>query len=63
MKVRRFTDNMRVELTSTDALMLLEELEHVPGGSRLPKIRKLCEELAVAFGLSGKPDRKGKKKS
>lgn len=32
--------------------MLLEELEEIPGGSKLPKVRQLSRELRVSFDLA-----------
>lgn len=51
MKIRRTVDSIAIELPFAEAKVLLDELAHVRGGARLPKLRQVCHELEVAFEL------------
>ena len=52
MKIHRSEDNIHVELTIAEARVLLDELAHVRGGARLPKIRQVCAGLETTLELS-----------
>ncbi len=52
VKVRRTTvASVSIELSSSEALVLLEELANVRGGARLPKLRQVCQKLEALFVL------------
>jgi hypothetical protein len=56
MRVRRDTStSVCIELSSAEAHVLLEELSHVRGGARLPKLRQVCLGLEVIFNLAVPP--------
>ena len=57
MKVHRSDDNVHVELTIAEARVLLDELAHVRGGARLPKLRQVCVALEALFVLMAPPSR------
>jgi hypothetical protein len=59
--VRILLEDTRVQinLTGPEARVLLEELAHVRGGSRMPKLRQVCAGLEALFMLTPK----GKKKA
>lgn len=68
MKISRTTDGFAVVFTQAEARAFHDELEHVPGGSRLPKIRQVCRALDVELNVvreihAAERDRKGRKKS
>jgi hypothetical protein len=50
---------VQINLTGPEARVLLEELAHVRGGSRMPKLRQVCAGLEALFMLTPK----GKKKA
>jgi hypothetical protein len=52
MKIHRSTGYIHIDLTGPEAAVLLEELENVRGGSKLPKVRQVCEELKGSLGLN-----------
>lgn len=64
MKIHRGNDYIHIDLSGAEAAVLLEELETVPGGSKRPKIRQVCEDLGRLLGLKalmaapGPPKRK-----
>lgn len=51
MKVGRSEDQVRIEMSPAESRVLLEELANLRGGSKMPKIRQLCEgvELILKF--------------
>jgi hypothetical protein len=51
MRVRYATDLICVELSPAEARVLLDELSHVRGGARLPKLRQVCAGLEALFTL------------
>jgi hypothetical protein len=51
MKIRRTPDSVCIELPFAEARVLLDELSHVRGGARLPKLRQVCHELETTFSL------------
>ena len=51
MKIRRTADSICIELPPAEAKVLLDELAHVRGGARLPKIRQVVAELEAAFSI------------
>lgn len=54
MKIRRTTDSICVELPLAEAAVLLDELSHVRGGARLPKLKQVCTELEGALALEAR---------
>jgi hypothetical protein len=52
VKIHRSTGYIHIDLTGPEAAVLLEELENVRGGSKLPKVRQVCEELKGSLGLN-----------
>lgn len=53
MRVRRSdTGGASLEMNAFEARAFLEEIAHIPGGSKLPKLREVCHVLEVSFGLS-----------
>ena len=52
MKIHRSTGYIHLDFSSAEASALLEELETVRGGSKLPKIRQICEGLRQSFALN-----------
>lgn len=52
MKIHRSTGFIHVDLTVAEAKTLLDELENVRGGSRLPKVRQVCGGLDEAITLA-----------
>ena len=46
-------DSICIDLSPAEAVVLFNELLDVPGGTRLPKIRQLCEELENVFRFEG----------
>lgn len=66
MKIHRSTGYIHVDLTVAEAMVLLEELSNVRGGSRLPKLRQVCEGLGESIALAivtpkrpGRPSTRG----
>lgn len=58
MKVEIVNESVQITLTGQEAVILIEELSDVPGGSRLPKVKQLHDELRqalvwVAHGAGG----------
>lgn len=51
MKITRSLDTICIELPPAEARVLLDELAHVRGGARLPKIRQVVAELEATFSL------------
>jgi hypothetical protein len=51
MKLHRTSDSISIELPFAEAKVLFDELAHVRGGARLPKLRQVCHELEAAFEL------------
>lgn len=52
MKIHRGKEYIHIDLSGAEAAVLLEELEHVPGGSKMPKLRQVCVELGSLLRLS-----------
>ena len=55
MMIRREDDRVQIDLTGAEARVLLEELAHVRGGSRLPKLRQVCVGLEVTLSYMAQP--------
>lgn len=51
MNIRNVDGVVHIELSPAEARVFHEELSHVRGGARLPKIRQVCVELEKAFSL------------
>lgn len=51
MKITRTPDSVCIELPFAEAKVLFDELAHVRGGARLPKLRQVCVELETTFAL------------
>jgi hypothetical protein len=51
VKIHRGTEYIHIDLSGVEAAALLEELENVRGGARLPKLRRVCEGLRTLLGL------------
>lgn len=51
MKIHRGKEYIHIDLSSAEAAWLLEELETVRGGAKLPKLRQVCEGLRSSIGL------------
>lgn len=51
MKIHRSIGYIHIDLSGAEAAVLLEELENVRGGSRLPKVRQVCEGISNSLGL------------
>jgi|WetSurMetagenome_2_1015567.scaffolds.fasta_scaffold268719_3 hypothetical protein len=49
MKIVRGTNTVSVELTIPEARLLLEELLDVPRGSKMQKVKQICDSLAHFF--------------
>jgi hypothetical protein len=60
MKIRRTVDSVCIELPFAEAKVLLDELAHVRGGARLPKLRQVCHELETTFELADAQKRPSK---
>ena len=58
MRLRWRENVIAIELTPAEARVLLEELLHVRGGARLPKIRQVCKELESTFELDAERGKK-----
>lgn len=58
MRTKYTGDTVCLELSVPEARFLLEELAHVRGGARLPKLRQVCLALESLFSLTENPDRK-----
>lgn len=57
MKIYRSADSVHIDLSIAEARVFLEELAHVRGGTRLPKLRQVCDGLEALFTLMApKPD-------
>jgi hypothetical protein len=52
MKIQRSPGFIHIDFSVAEARAFIEELAHVRGGARLPKIRQVCTELEVSFGLT-----------
>ena len=65
MKIRRTEDLFHIDLTPAEARVLLDELLHVRGGARLPKLRQVCAALETLLELvkSSVPPPKGRRPS
>ena len=62
MKIRSAPDAIHIELSVAEAHVLHDELAHVRGGARLPKLRQVCSGLEALFVLlepEPKPVRSG----
>jgi len=51
MKVHRSTGYIHIDLSSAEAMVLLDELENVRGGAKLVKLRQVCEGLRSSLAL------------
>jgi hypothetical protein len=51
LKIRRTIDTVSIELSLPEASVLHDELSHVRGGARLPKLRQVVHELEVALKI------------
>jgi hypothetical protein len=51
MRISRTIDTVCIELPFAEARVLFDELSHVRGGARLPKLRQVCRELEETFIL------------
>lgn len=51
MKIHRSADYFHIDLLPAEARVLLEELSHVRGGARLPKLRQVCVGLEALLTL------------
>ena len=62
MKVyaNRTMGTILVELTVPETRFFLEELEHLRGGARLPKVRQFCTEVRTVLTAEKSEDWKGK---
>jgi hypothetical protein len=63
MKTHRSADHLHIDLTGAEAAVLLDELENVRGGARLPKVRQLCESLRASIALVTPPEPKRRGRS
>lgn len=54
MRILLEDTRVRIDLTGPEARVLLEELVHVRGGARLPKLRQVCAGLEAIFLLAPK---------
>jgi hypothetical protein len=52
VKIHRSTGYIHIDLSGAEAAVLFEELENVRGGSKLPKVRQVCEGLKESLGLN-----------
>jgi hypothetical protein len=52
MKIHRSTGYIHIDLSGAEATVLLEELENVRGGAKLPKLRQVCEGLKGSLSLA-----------
>jgi len=55
MIIRRSNTRVQIDLTPTEAQVLLDELSNVRGGSRLPKLRQVCAQLDTSLKLTPRP--------
>lgn len=53
MKIRHSLGFIHIDLSAAEARAFLEELAHVRGGTRLPKLRQVCAGLEASFSLAG----------
>jgi hypothetical protein len=62
MRIHRTVQTLSIELPLAEALVLLDELSHVRGGARLPKLKQVCHELEMALTLEAqrRPERSRK---
>jgi len=51
MRTRLSVDLIHIDLSLAEARVFLDELTHVRGGARLPKIRQVCKDLEVTLML------------
>ena len=51
MKIHRSTGYIHLDLSAAEAQVLLEELEGVRGGAKLPKLRQVCEGLRETLAI------------
>lgn len=65
MKIHRSPGLIHLDLSGAEAAVLLEELENVRGGSKLPKVRQVCEGLKRSLVLDAAmaPKKMGRPKS
>lgn len=56
MKIHRSAEYIHIDLTGAEAAVLLEELENVRGGSKLPKVRQVCEGIKESLAFIGTKD-------
>lgn len=59
MRIHLEGTRVQIDLTGAEARVFLEELAHVRGGTRMPKLRQVCAGLEATFMLM----LKGKKKT
>ena len=55
MKVHSTPGFIYIDLSVAEAKALLEELLDVRGGTRMPKIRQVCQALEARFELTAAP--------
>jgi hypothetical protein len=48
---------IHISLSGAEAMILLEELETLRGGARMPKIRQMCFELRTTLMLGASEDK------
>lgn len=51
VRLRMSDNSISIEMKPLEMRAFLEELAHILGGSRLPKVREICRALEVQFGL------------
>jgi hypothetical protein len=51
LRIRRTISTLSIELPLAEALVFLDELSHVRGGARMPKLKQVCLELEGALTL------------
>lgn len=51
MRLQISDGHVFIDLSVAEARVFLDELVHVRGGARLPKIRQVCDALEVTLGL------------
>lgn len=54
MKIHRGTEYIHIDLSGVEAAALLEELETVRGGSKLPRLRWVCDGLRTILGMGSR---------
>lgn len=63
MKIHRSTNFIHIDLTVSEARALLDELENVRGGARLPKLRQVCASLEASISITPTPVKIGRPKT